>query len=640
MKWFFVISLAVAAAMVLSPFALIKPDAARYDSVVVGYDENGAAIVAADPVVRFGSYGSTVRSIDATTCNDPTSAWIQGHFYEGLYTYHYLKRPLEIVPLLAADLPEVSADGLTYTIRLRPGVRYARNRCFGPDTYGRWATRTVTAEDFVNAFKRAADDHAGAADVARAALAGRVAGFDEYAAATEAFDPADPGRFDPPLPGVRAVDDLTLQIELNAPDPHFIHALTLHNYAPIPREALACRLTEEPGAQVRRPEQIVSTGPYVLRTFEREKRIVLVRNPDFRPMTYPVEGAPGDAEAGLLADAGRPVPFIDVIHLDYVREDYAGWILFLGGEIDSSTIQAELFDSIVTPGRRLTARWRGRGIRLHAYDSPTIYWLTFNMSDPLLAASPSLRRAICLGIDVETYLAVLFNGRGRRAVNCIPSSLEHLDEAGYQVHVQAGPGPYYRYDPVAAGAMLAAARVELAEAGLLADGQIPPLRIDLPGTDAHYVKMGDFFRQQLGRIGLDVVVELNDWSGFQGKVRAGRTQLHAAGLRARHALADSFLRVYYSGDGNGSPGYRNERFDALYVQARSMPPGPERTRLQAEMVSIISEDCPALMLTEPQAFVLTYDWLGNVKPHPVGYGYDMYLRIDTERRRALGGRED
>jgi len=377
-----------------------------------------------------------------------------------------------------------------------------------------------------------------------------------------------------------------------------------------------------------------------LRTFQREKRIVLVRNPHFRPMTYPTEGAPGDAEAGLLADAGKSVPLIDVIQLDYVREDYAGWMLFLGGEIDSSTIQPEVFASVITPGRDLAEQWRRRGIRLHTYHSPTVYWLAFNMADPVIAASPSLRRAICLGIDVETYVDVLFNGRGKRAVNCLPSSLEHLDAASYAAHLEAGPGRYFHYDPHAARELLDAARQELAAAGLLVGGRIPPLRIDLPGSDAHYAKMGDFFRQQLAVIGLDAAVELNDWSTFQGKVHAGRTQLHAAGLRARDGRADSFLRAYYSGDGGGAPGYRNERFDALYERARTMPEGPARTGLQAEMVRIISDDCPALMLTEPESFVLVRDWVRNVKPHPVGYGYDKYLRIDATRRRELGGRED
>jgi ABC-type transport system substrate-binding protein len=70
-----------------------------------------------------------------------------------------------------------------------------------------------------------------------------------------------------------------------------------------------------------------------------------------------------------------------------------------------------------------------------------------------------------------------------------------------------------------------------------------------------------------------------------------------------------------------------------------MPDSPERTKLYARMVNIISEDCPVLLLTEPQSYVLVYDWVKNYKPHPVGYGYARYLRIDTELRHKLGGKE-
>jgi ABC-type transport system substrate-binding protein len=65
---------------------------------------------------------------------------------------------------------------------------------------------------------------------------------------------------------------------------------------------------------------------------------------------------------------------------------------------------------------------------------------------------------------------------------------------------------------------------------------------------------------------------------------------------------------------------------------------PERTALYAKMVRKISEDCPVLLLTEPLSYALRYEWLTNVKPHPIGYGFAKYQRIDEARRRARGGR--
>jgi hypothetical protein len=58
------------------------------------------------------------------------------------------------------------------------------------------------------------------------------------------------------------------------------------------------------------------------------------------------------------------------------------------------------------------------------------------------------------------------------------------------------------------------------------------------------------------------------------------------------------------------------------------------------MTRIISEDCPVLMLSEPLAFILYYDWVKNVKTHPIGYGFAKNRRIDTELREKMGGRNE
>ena len=86
-------------------------------------------------------------------------------------------------------------------------------------------------------------------------------------------------------------------------------------------------------------------------------------------------------------------------------------------------------------------------------------------------------------------------------------------------------------------------------------------------------------------------------------------------------------------------GYASDAFDELYEQARTLDDSPERTALYARMIRIVSDDCPVLPTVEPEAFLLSHDWIENVTPHPIGYGYSRYLRINTQQRRRLGGRE-
>jgi len=632
MKWFYVISLAVVAFLVALPMLYLRrPDPSRH----------------AGKVVRFDVYSSPVKSFDPATCGDTTSTHFQSNCYEGLYTYHYLKRPLEVVPQLAAAMPEVSADLLTYRVRLKPGVLFHRNRCFGTDEAGRLKTRAVTADDFVLAFRRVADYHVNTG--LAWAFVTRVAGLKAYREKTRKVPPGDFSRYDLPIEGVRAVDELTVEFKLAEPYPQFGYVLAMHVYAPVAREAVDYWLaTEDDGrggrrpipvdertAEFRQPEQVVGTGPYVLREWVRKGRLVYERNEDYREDRYPSEGAPGDREAGLLDDAGTRAPMIDVLQYDFVAETQSAWMLFLTRQRDASGISKEVFDTVISPQKQLEDRWSRRGIRLVKYWPPSVYWIVFNMEDPVVGASKSLRQALCLVFDVESYLKVLYNGRGRRAVNILPSTFKGWAEAG--------GGPYFRHDVQAARKKIADAKSELAAKGLLAGGEIPQLVLDMSPAGGDSARRGEFFQQQFAKIGVRLKFNLNDWSTQQEKVNNKQVQMYTMGWHADYPDAENFLQLYYGPNidkQTNNANYADAEYDRLYEQARVMPDSPERTALYAKMVNIISEDCPVLMLTEPQSYVLIYDWVRNQKPHPIGTGYTKYVRIDTELRRRRGGREN
>jgi oligopeptide transport system substrate-binding protein len=637
MKWFYALSLLVVAALVLFPLFLLS-------------GERGGRVYGT--VTYRLTYPADVKSIDPATCGDDMSSAIQGSVYEGLYTYHYLKRPLEVVPQLAAAMPEVSHDGLTYTIRLKAGVRYQRNPCFGKDPAGShaWNTRTVRAEDFVLEFKRIADYHINTG-LAWAFIANRIVGLDEYRERTRTYRIGDYSRYDLAVSGLAAADSLTLTIRLSAPFPQFIYVLAMHTNAPVPRELVDYWLTgEDDGRGGRRqlplhernpeisaPQQVVGTGPYKIAEMKRKWKIRLVRNPDYRPEFYPSEGEPrtatypGDSALGLLADAGKRVPFVDEIYYRYVDEQYTSWMLFLSKQVDAASIPRETFESVVRPDKQLTGAWARRDIVLSRFTDPAIYWIAFNMEDTLLGRCRELRQAICLGYDVENEIKVLLNGRGKRAVNIIPSD--------FKGHAEAGPGPYCRYDVAAAKVRVAEAKQRLAEAGLLVKGDIPELTLDL--SDGPYaIREAEFTRHQFERMGLRVRAVFNDWPTLQRKVNNKQIQMYMMGWIADYPDAENFLQLFYSGNidkGTNNTNFRDPRFDSLYKCVRIMQDSPSRTALYAEMARLLSEECPVMLLSEPENFVLYYDWGRDVKPHSIGYGFMKYRRIDAKQRKREGG---
>lgn len=632
MKSFYIIAFVVVVALTASPFLLIPKE--PHD-------------LYAGKTVLWDTYAAGIKSVDPATCGDSDSAAIQANFYEGLYGYHFLKRPPEVVPLLAAELPEVSDDGLTYTIRLKPGVKYHRNPCFGPDPSGEhaWATRTVRAEDFILGFKRVADYHVNTG-LAWAFLSHRIVGIDAYREKTRLdYKSGDFSRYDLDIEGLKALDELTLQIRLSEPFPQLIYVLAMSTCAPVPHEAVDYWLAnrddgaggrraiplEQRATEFREKEQVVGTGPYLLTDWRRKSRIVMQRNPDFREEYYPSEGAPGDEEKGLLADAGKRIPFIDVIHYDFVSETYPSWMLFLTKQRDASGIPRETFEGVVNPDHELAEQWKSRHIYLEKYTVPAIYWIAFNMEDPIFKASKSLRQAMCLAYDVESHIKVLFNDRGVRATNIVPDTFKGHDEAG--------PGPYSRVDVDAAKVKLAQAKEELATAGLLVNGEIPELKFDL-SDGATAVRMAELAQQQFAKLGLKVKPEYNDWPTLQQKVHSKQAQMYTMGWHADYPDAENFLQLFYSPNiakGTNNSNYSNPEFDALYEKIRVMPDSPQRTELYVRMIRMISEDCPILLLSEPESYVLFYDWVYNVKPHPIGYGFLRYRRIDEAQRNTLGG---
>jgi len=619
MKWFYGISLVLAGVLAIVPFALLPvQEIADYG----------------DQIVLRDGYSSPIKSLDPATCGDTGSAAIQGNVFEGLYAYHYLLRPAKAVPCLAADMPELSEDRLTCTIRLQPEVTYHRNLCFGTEVHQgepRFKTRTVTADDFILGFKRCADYHLDT-PLAWAFLSERIVGLDEWREKTKQYDIGDFSRYDVPVEGLQSPDPLTLKIVLNQPYPQLVEVLALANYAPIPREAVDYWLNKN-RIEIREAAECVGTGPYVMTRFERKKLIVQTRNPEYRPDFYPTEGSAEDKAAGLLDDAGKRLPFIDVLHLDFVAETYPAWMRFLTRQTDMSGIPKEAFESVITPGRELGEQWKKKGIQLLKYETPTVMYMYFNMDDRVLGASKSLRQALCLSFDAESQIEVLYNGRGVRATSFIPRSMP--------VWADAGPGPWYRFDPNEALEKIKDAKNELADKGLLKDGKIPTLKLNVGSTDTAAQRLGEFAKQQFSRVGVKLDVAYSDWPVLLEKVHNKTVQMHLSGWHSDYPDAENFLQLFYSPNiakGTNSSNYKNADFDKLYEQIRVMHDSPERRKIYARMIHMVCEDCPVLTLSEPQSFLLHYDWMHNIVKPPFGYGYTKYRRIDVKRRKEVAGR--
>jgi len=419
--------------------------------------------------------------------------------------------------------------------------------------------------------------------------------------------------------GLQALDDTTLQIKLNEPWPQLVFWLTYIATAPVAREAVEY-YGEEIGFHP------VGTGAFKVDRWLAGAYVEASRHPRYYDH-YPTEGGPGDLEAGLLEDAGKPLPFVDKVIWRIVVEDQPRWRLFLKGYLDMVGVPKDNFGQVFTSGVSLSKEFTTRQIRMTEFDEPGTFWVAFNMQDPVLKDNKPLRQAISFCIDRKKYIEIFFDGRAHEAFGFIPPVMP-----GYDPNIIAVSNS--RYD-------MAAANRFVEEAETIAGGKIPRLRVAIGGTDSTQRQMCQYMQRCIESIGLDVEIELYDWPTFLEKMRKGDLQLLITGWSADYPDVESFLQLFYS---KNIPypnefHYSNPNYDAIFEKISVMPDCPERTALYQEAQRIINEDLPCAFTLHRASFIMCHDWISNVKPNSyknemAGWGMTKYYRIDPAKREA------
>jgi ABC-type transport system substrate-binding protein len=553
-----------------------------------------------------------VGTLDPANIETIYEFMVAGQIFEPLYGYHYLKRPYEVVPLLADGMPQVNDCLLTYTVKIKKGVYFQDDPCFR-DGKG----RELTASDFVYSYKRIANIKNYSKNWW--IFEDKIVGLDEFREYTKTCVSEDEVDYSRPVEGLQAPDSYTLVMKLKKPWPQLIYVLAFQGAA-VAKEAVDYYRQDI----ISHP---VGTGPFMLKTWQRGSFINLVRNPHFRQEYYPSEGEHQDAEKGLLDDAGKPIPFVDRVIFRIIEEDQPCWFLFLRGQIDNITIPKDNFGQAmrsmpngIGASRELTPAMKERNIHLDRFGYSTTIFIGFNMEDQILGPNKPLREAISFALDRAKYIEIFWNGRDEVANGLIPPVINSYNPDIKKIG--------QRYDPEKA-------RQLIKQAQEICGGKIPTLTLSMPGTDTLKRQIGQFWQRCLKEVGLDVEVEYLDLATFLDKTRNKGSQMFYTGCWGDYPDAANFLQLFYGK--NVSPGvnsfnYVNPEFDKLYEKASCMPDCPEKTQVYQQAEEIVIRDCPAAFVNHPVEYMLYHDWLGNYKPHAFQYGLAKYYKIDKKKR--------
>ncbi|MFT5525124.1 MAG: oligopeptide transport system substrate-binding protein [Pirellulaceae bacterium] len=530
--------------------------------------------------------------------------------YETLFQYKYLVRPRELEPLLLVEMPEISADGMTYKFRLKKGVRFHDDECF-PDGKG----REMVASDVFYSWKRVADD---AISKNWWLLENTIVGFDEYHQEQNAAENFD---YNADVAGMRIINDYEFEVELKAAVSRFRYVLAMFQTSVVPHEAV-----EKYGDKFTRHP--VGTGPFTMSEEDwiSSKTMVMNRNPNYRDEFYPTEYMAEDKAAGLDKAAGTKLPICDRIEFTFYVEDQPMWLKFRTREIDYTTVPAEfLEEGFIKRSKELRSEYKEEGIVDHKVPLMDFIFIGFNMEDKLVGGDSEkakcLRQAISLAMNWNERNEDFYNGINVIYDGPIPPGLEGHPEN----HTAAKS---YR------GRDLARSRELLAKAGFPEGKGLPKLDyyVSKGGNSAEQAEM---FERQLGAVGIQINKNLVDFSVLIEAVNNKKAQVFSFAWGSDYPDAENNLALFYGP--NESPGsnhfnYHNEEYDKLYEQIRTMQPSPERTELYVKMRDIVIEDTPYLGSMARTRYYLVNPRLKNFKPDEVFSNWVKYLDVDESKK--------
>jgi len=568
------------------------------------------------------AFEAAETGFDPARISDLYSSRVTSHIFEGLYRYDPLAVPVQVRPLTAAAMPEVSDDFRVWTVRLQPGIRFADDPAFGGKP------RELVAQDYVYSYKRMYDPATLSPTLSSMIDEGLI-GLE--ALRERALREKKPFDYAQEVEGLRALDRYTLQFKLREPRPRFLYTLCNSSIM----GAVAREVIEAYPDPMAHP---VGTGPYRLAYWRRSSRIVLERNPNFRVLRYDAEPAADDAQgqAWLARYKGRPLPFNDGVEISVIEEGQPRWLAFLNNEVDCGRVPPE-FTNHAMPNGELAPNLAKRkvGARRYVNSDFTMSW--FNMDDPVVGGytpeKVALRRAIGLSYQIEHEIRNVRRGSAIPAQGPMPPGT-----FGYDPNLRTENGVC---DPARANALLDLYGYRDRDGDgwrELPDGTPFTLRMASQASQIETM-LNETWYKSMASIGVKLRFDIAQWPENMKSARAGRLQMWGLGSTAGSPDCQAAFEYMYGksiGSGNLAR-FSLPAFDALYERMLVLPDGEERAELIRRANNLVVAYMPYKMHVHRVYIDMQHPWVSGYRQTRFRNEVWQYIEIDGAlRARTLG----
>jgi oligopeptide transport system substrate-binding protein len=531
---------------------------------------------------------SEIDTFDPAQAFNDDSLRVLSQVHEPLFQYHYLKRPYEILPLLAENMPKISKDGLEYTIKIKSNVRYHPHQAFQ-------GIRTVKAIDFVNQVKRLAFKPL--KSTGRWIFSGRMLGFDEFSN----YVGQDYERlFSTKLKGIEAIDDHTLKIRLISADAKMIYFLAMNFVVPVPMEIISYYKGDLSSI-------MIGTGPYKLQSWSVNDNILLRKFKSYRKDDYPSSGDRYANTNGLLDDRQKQIPFLDEISFQIIVESKKRWNLFMKGKLDAIDIPKNYLSKALSSSEKL----KDKDIHIKHFPSLSSRWLGFNMKDKVM--TKNIRKAISYAINYDQYIEVLFNN-----TNLSANSIYAPGIPGYD------PSRTLPYE-----FNLDKARALMKKAGFEGGKGFPSLTYSTRSSTQTSLTEAKLIQSQLSEIGIKVEIKILEFKEFLKKGRAGELQIFTDQWIYDYPDAENLVQLLITKNhpGINKAAYSNILIDSLYNKLIKTTDVDAKKIILYDIENQVNKDLPWIKLTFESTYILHYGYVNNWRSSSVMRNFLKYIKL-------------
>jgi oligopeptide transport system substrate-binding protein len=488
--------------------------------------------------------GAEPQYLDPQISNFQQDIAIEHLLWRGLF---YFDAKTNTVPALATVLPTadnggISADGLTYTIKMKTGQKFSDGN-------------PLTATDMEYTVKRMLDPK----------LGGNYASFFLDIVGAEAYNGALGTKAKPLTPsdadlqkmvdalGIKAVDPTTIQFKLTAPSGSFVTRLALWAVYPMEKAAID-KLAGAPMDA----GNLIGNGPFILKEHVPKDHITLLANPNYT----------------LGAQ-----PFLKQITYKDIEDTTQAVNAFKNAELDATPLPAGLFQSLSSDASTKVA--------IQREPQPGSSGLEFNDAQKPFD-NAKVRIAFDKAIDRNALAQVVYSGTGSPGNTWLPPGLPGYDKANEDI---------LKFD-------VAAAKQSLADAGFPNGQGLPAIKILLSDTPTNKAFF-DFMSKQLkDNLNITVQSDLVDSKTRSSRLNSKDFQFSYGGWIQDYPNADDWLPIRNTNDSNNQFNYSNPAFDAAVKTALGQSDPAKQAPLWSAAEKILLQDGQEGVLRHPELITL------------------------------------